>query len=203
MSARASRPRPRLARAWFAAALLPCLCAPQARAAPETYGDWSLVSDGDVRVAQTSNELVAVGISCQVSAQSCFAYVAPRLSSCNEGQATALLLSSPAGSAGAMAMCRRVRGQLVGVLEDAQIVRLMTEGDDGFRLVIPMSNGSFQISSFSSRGAASALRAAIDAQAALPSPSRPKPRAEPAPEPEPDPLIRACGGTRCRDGGWT
>jgi len=200
-------PRGPLVRALLAAALLTCLLAPRAQAAPEAYGDWSLVADGDVRVAQTSNELVAVGINCQVSAKTCFAYVAPRLSSCNEGQATALLLSSPAGSAGAMAICRRVRGELVGVLEDAQIVRLMTESEDGFRLVIPMSNGSFQISSFSSRGAASALRAATDAQAALPSPPRPRPRAEPAPRvepaPEPDTLIRACDGTRCRDGGWT
>jgi len=154
------------------------------------YGDWSLISDGDVRVAQTGNELVAVGISCQVSEQTCFAYVAPRRSSCSEGEATALLLASPAGSAGAMATCRKVRGQLVGVLEDAYIVRLMTESEYGFRLVIPMSDGSFQISSFSSRGAASALRAAT------------------APQPRPDTEtrmreMRACGGAQCKQAGWT
>jgi len=122
-----------------------------------SYGDWSVSIGVELRIAKTSNGLVTVGIGC-LSANDCFAYIASKASPCNERETTALLLSSPAGSASTKVMCRRINNELVGIFENREALNLVAFNEIGFKVVVPLRDGSFQISSFSSRGATAALK---------------------------------------------
>jgi len=136
------------------------LAVPGADARADTYGDWSVTTQTHWRIAKTSNELSTVGVACDPGEHNCFAYIVSNHTPCTEGTTSALLLSSPAGSAGASITCMRIKDELVGVFDSADALKVAIATPQGFSVVTPLVNGSFEISSFSSRGAATALKAA-------------------------------------------
>lgn len=126
-------------------------------ASVQAYGDWSVSMSEEVRIAKTSNELATVGVGC-VGESECFAYLGSKVSPCREGESTALLLSSLQGSASTRATCKRINGNLLDVFENIDALSSIALNETGFKVVVPLGDGAFQISGFSSRGAISALR---------------------------------------------
>jgi hypothetical protein len=126
-------------------------------ASVQAYDDWSVSVSEEVRIARTSNELATVGVGC-MGISECFAYLGSKVAPCREGESTALLLSSPTGSASTRATCKRINGSLLDVFEDIDALSSIALNETGFKVVVPLGDGAFQISGFSSRGAISALR---------------------------------------------
>ena len=151
------RARRRWTCAWLACGLASASLAQAQEASVQAYGDWSVSVSAEVRIARTSNELATVGVAC-MGESDCFAYLGSNAVPCREGEATAFLISSPLGSASTRATCRRVNGSLLAVFDDIEALSTMALNETGFKVVVPLADGAFQISGFSSRGAISALR---------------------------------------------
>ena len=136
--------------------ILGCLGVAPAAFAGE-YGDWSVSVNNQMRIANTSNDVATIGIGCR-GTNDCFAYIASKLSHCQEGETTPLLLTSSNGSAGATTVCKRVSGELVGIFDNPDALKVIALNEEGFKIVVPLPDGVFQISGFSSRGAMAALK---------------------------------------------
>lgn len=123
----------------------------------QAYGDWSVSVSEEARIAKTSNELATIGVGC-MGKSACFAYLGSNVAPCREGDSTAFLLTSPLGAASTRATCKRINGNLLDVFEDIEALSSIALNEIGFKVVVPLGDGAFQISSFSSRGAIPALR---------------------------------------------
>lgn len=124
-----------------------------------TYGDWKVKVYGDAQLTEafTANSSGSIfGLLCLAANDVCSFYVFPQ-TTCEEGDASSILINSDAGALAAAIKCVKIGDTYYSFIQETSLVQDAVMKSKNIGIAIPMEGGQFKVVRFSLIGANSAI----------------------------------------------